>query len=150
MAFGAPSRERSNQQRAYYSAATDTTDLFYRGREVRDGQPAVLNCSFAHPTLDAFVAGLELGGITIIDGMSEGNIVETANDCRVETTVPTVSGGTKLVSVPCYEWLGNYVGIDILSVEDMPYHTLDMERLRYFGTGVDAEAAECLVDTTGE
>ena len=133
--YGNPATEQSNLAAARESgaAAIATEVLDY----VSATGKLLLNCNFAHPTDDTKMAGITDTRIEVAPEPNEGRISETFNSCYSEETVATPSGGTRPITVPCYEWQDGDFSMDIMGAgSDSLYQTLDFDLFRYFGEGV--------------
>ena len=59
--------------------------------------------------------------------LSEGNVVETANGCRIEVD--------QTRTMPCYEWMGNDASIDPVNDADSNYQSLEFSGFKLFSYG---------------
>jgi hypothetical protein len=126
--FGDPSKEQSNQKRAFYATvpASPVPLLDFMGHSSKTW--ALLNCNYtdvrgATPKQAELVLSFPPNYVT----SGSGAISEDANGCRVASTPGT---GTTTYT-PCYEAVGSR--LDYLSMEEQLNSTLELTEFTSFG-----------------
>ena len=123
--FGDAAKELSNQKEAFYPSSSSIVLLDFMS--VSGGAPALLNCNFGS---DETQASLELSVNTIKVSLTNGDITETADTCTVEVDQNR--------TIPCYEWMGGGVSLDVIGAESTELHD-ELEIMEYRSFGYDED-----------